>query len=71
MARLVRCVEKTADLGGRFGGNEPPVLVWHPSGYPDGVDDRAVFDGLCAGLAAACAAAENSLVWGPERISYC
>ena len=59
-ARLVRCVEKTAALGGRFGGNEPPVLVWHPSGYPDGVDDRAVFEGLCTGLGTVCAAAERS-----------
>ena len=61
-ARLVRCVEKTAALGGRFGGSERPVLVWHPSGYPEeeGVDDRAVFEGLCTGLAAACAAAERS-----------
>ena len=58
-ARLVRCVEKTAALDGRFGENGRPVLVWHPSGYPDGVDDRAVFEGLCAGLAAACGAAEK------------
>ena len=58
-ARLVRCVEKTAALDGHFGDNERPVLVWHPSGYPDGVDDRAVFEGLCEGLAAACAAAEK------------
>ena len=49
-ARLVRCVEKTAALDGRFGENGRPVLVWHPSGYPEeGVDDRAVFEGLCTG----------------------
>ena len=60
VARLVRCVEKTAALNGRFGDNAQPVLVWHPSGYPaEGVDDRAVFDGLCTGLATACAAAER------------
>ena len=61
VARLVRCVEKTAALDGRFGDNARPVLVWHPSGYPEeDVDDRAVFEGLCAGLAPACAAAEKS-----------
>ena len=60
VARLVRCVEKTAALGGRFGDNARPLLVWHPSGYPEeGVDDRAVFEGLCTGLATACAAAEK------------
>ena len=36
------------------------MLVWHPSEYPEeGVDDRAVFEGLCTGLATACAAAER------------
>ena len=60
VARLVRCVEKTAALDGRFGDNERPVLVWHPSGYPEeGVDDRGVFEGLCTGLGTACAAAER------------
>ena len=60
VARLVRCVEKTAALEGRFGDNARPVLVWHPSGYPEeGVDDRAVFEGLCTGLTTACAAAER------------
>ncbi len=60
VGRLVRCVEKTAALAGRFGDNERPILVWHPSGYPSGadVDDRAVFDGLCSGLKKACAQAE-------------
>ena len=61
VARLVRCVEKTAALDGRFGDNVRPVLVWHPAGYPaESVDDRAVFAGLCAGLATACAAAEEA-----------
>ena len=60
VARLVRCVKKTAALDGRFGDNERPVLVWHPSGYPEeGVDDQAVFEGLCTGLATACATAER------------
>ena len=60
VARLVRCVEKTAVLDGRFGDNVQPVLVWHPSGYPEeGVDDWAVFEGLCNGLTTACATAER------------
>ena len=60
VAKLVRCVEKTAALEGRFGDNPRPVLVWHPSGYPEeGVDDRAVFEGLCTGLTTVCAAAER------------
>ncbi len=59
--RLVRCVEKTAALDGRFGDNERPILVWHPSGYPEGqVDDQAVHAGLCEGLGVACAAAEQA-----------
>ena len=60
--RLQRCVDKTAALDGRFGDNENPVLVWHPGGYPEdkGCDDRAVFSGLCAGLSAACSAAEKA-----------
>ena len=59
--RAVRCVEKTAALDGRFGDNEKPLLIWHPSGYPAGaeVDDRAVFEGLCEALGAVCRAAEQ------------
>lgn len=59
--RAVRCVAKTAALKGRFGDNEKPVLVWHPSGYPedDDTDDRAVHDGLCEGLGVICSAAEQ------------
>ena len=59
--RLERCIQKTAALAGRFGDNQRPILVWHPSGYPDGdeVDDRAVHAGLCEGLASACAMAEK------------
>lgn len=62
VARAICCVEKTAALDGRFGDNEKPVLIWHPSGYPeaDEVDDRAVFAGLCEALTAVCAAAERS-----------
>ena len=60
VARLVRCVEKTAALDRRFGDNARPVLVWHPSGYPEeDVDDQAVFEGLCNGLMTACATAER------------
>lgn len=60
--RLVRCVEKTAALDGRFGANQNPVLIWHPSSYPKAadVDDRAVFGGLCEALSTACTAAERS-----------
>lgn len=59
--RAIRCVEKTAALDGRFGDNERPLLIWHPSGYPDGeeVDDRAVFEGLCQALSGLCGAAEK------------
>lgn len=59
--RAVRCVSKTAALKGRFGDNEKPVLVWHPSGYPedDDADDQGVVDGLCEGLSAMCSAAEQ------------
>ena len=57
--RTIRCVEKTAALTGRFGANPKPILVWHPSGYPDGpqVEDRTVFEGLCQALTRVCAAA--------------
>ncbi len=63
--RLVRCVEKTAALGDRFGDNEQPILVWHPSGYPAGdeVDDSAIFSGLCAALKRACARAQDLRVY--------
>lgn len=63
--RMVRCIGKTAALQGRFGDNKKPILIWHPSEYPDnkpGVDDRAVFKGLCSGLAKICAAAEKQNV---------
>ena len=58
--RAIRCVEKTAALDGRFGDNEKPLLVWHPSGYPENpADDSVVFDGLCDALAAVCTKAEQ------------
>ena len=59
--RAIECVEKTADLKSRFGANPNPILIWHPSPYPDAdaVDDRAVFNGLCHALSAICAAAEE------------
>ena len=62
--RTARVVGKTAALGRRFGANKRPVLVWHPSGYPDaaGVDDDVVFRGLCDALGAVCAAAERENV---------
>ena len=62
--RAVRLVHKTAALKARCGDNEKPILVWHPSGYPEGegvdVDDAAVFKGLCEGLGQICRAAEAS-----------
>ena len=59
--RAVRLVGRTAGLKGRFGDNQKPILIWHPSGYPDvpGVNDRAVFQGLCSALQQICAAAEK------------
>ena len=71
--RLIRCVEKTAALEGRFGENERPILVWHPSGYPEGedVDDGAVFEGLCSGLARACARAQELGVYIAVEITRC
>jgi len=62
VARAIRCVDKTAALEGRFGDHETPVLIWHPSAYPDGpdIDDRVVFDGLCRALAAVAEAAEHA-----------
>ena len=61
VARLVECVEKTAGLKGRFGDNECPLLIWHPSEYPSAadVDDNVVFQGLCQALASACIVAED------------
>lgn len=59
--RAVRCIAKTAALNGRFGANEKPVMIWHPSGYPadPSVDDQAVFQGLCEALESICEAAEQ------------
>ncbi|MFH1567982.1 MAG: sugar phosphate isomerase/epimerase family protein [Gemmatimonadota bacterium] len=62
VARAVRCVGKTAALGGRFGDNPRPVMIWHPSGYPagEGLDDRAVFSGLVSALTEVCGAADRA-----------
>ncbi|HCL30467.1 MAG TPA: hypothetical protein DIC52_18815 [Candidatus Latescibacteria bacterium] len=59
--RTVHIVERTAALDGSFGDNPKPILVWHPSGYPtgDGLDDVAIFDGLCVALKTICAAADT------------
>jgi sugar phosphate isomerase/epimerase len=59
--RAIRCVEKTAALDGRFGDNDAPVMIWHPSGYPEApeVDDQRVFQGLCEALGALCVRAEQ------------
>lgn len=59
--RAVRCVAQTAALAGRFGANPTPLMVWHPSGYPEApdTDDNAVFEGLCSALGTLSAAAED------------
>ena len=59
--RAIQCVEKTAALAGRFGDNERPILVWHPSGYPEGefIDDHVIFEGLCDALRAVCRVADR------------
>ena len=56
--RAVRCVRQTAALDGRFGDTPRPILVWHPSSYPEEGDDTAIFSGLVSGLTTVCAAAE-------------
>lgn len=60
--RAVRLVAKTAALKRLCGDNEKPILIWHPSGYPDvpGVDDGAVFKGLCGALRQISSAAEKA-----------
>jgi len=60
--RAVRLVARTAALKGRFGDNPRPILIWHPSGYPEqaGVNDQAVFRGLCQALGQVCRAAEQA-----------
>lgn len=64
VARAVRCVTKTAALAGRFGDNEQPVLIWHPSGYPEApdIDDEVVVQGLCDALNEVCEAAVQARV---------
>jgi len=53
VARAVACVTKTAELDRYFGADVQPLLIWHPSRYPEGdaadLDD-VVFDGLCDAL---------------------
>ena len=69
--RAVRLVERTAALQGRFGDNAKPILIWHPSGYPDqpGVNDRAVFQGLCTAFRQICAVAEQKNVFLAVELS--
>lgn len=59
--RAIRLISRTAALRGRFGDNEKPVLVWHPSEYPQAADadDGAIFRGLCSALGRICRAAEK------------
>ncbi len=63
--RAVRMVGRTATLRDHCGDNEQPIMIWHPSGYPDApdVDDHAVFQGLCTALRQICAAAEKENVY--------
>ena len=56
--RALRCVQRTAALAGHCGDNPRPILVWHPSGYPEEGDDRKVFAALVAALSTLCSAAE-------------
>ncbi|MDA0710391.1 MAG: TIM barrel protein [bacterium] len=60
--RTVDLVSRTASLAAHKGDNPRPILVWHPSGYPagEGLDDGAVFDGLCSALTDICHAAESA-----------
>ena len=60
--RMVRLVSRTAALKPLIGDNPRPILVWHPSGYPEAadIDDVAVFKGLVTALRTICTAAEKS-----------
>jgi len=62
--RTIAVVRKTASLADRFGKNDRPVLVWHPSGYPAeaDVDDAVIFRGLCEALSKICTVAEEERV---------
>ena len=59
--RAVRMVRRTAAFKGLCGDTPRPILVWHPSGYPEAADtdDAAVFNGLCGALRQMCAAGEQ------------
>lgn len=58
--RTVDLVGRTAALSAYKGDNPRPILVWHPSGYPEDPDDKAVFEGLCNALADICRAADHA-----------
>ena len=60
--RTLELVGRTASLDIHKGDNPRSILVWHPSGYPEseGLDDRAIFDGLCGALTEICRVAESS-----------
>jgi sugar phosphate isomerase/epimerase len=59
--RAALCVEKTAALKDRFDNQNKPIMVWHPSGYPEasGVKDEVVFQGLVEALKTVCHTAEK------------
>lgn len=60
--RVVRLVARTAALKDLVGDTPRPILIWHPSGYPEAADtdDAAVFQGLCTALRQICSAAEKA-----------
>ena len=62
--RAVRLVGRTAALKDLIGDNPRPILIWHPSGYPDApdVNDGTVFKGLCSAMRQICTAAEQQKV---------
>ena len=61
VVRAVACVEQTATLKDKIGDNEKPIMVWHPSGYPEApeVSDEALFQGLVEALKTVCSTAEQ------------
>lgn len=62
--RTIDLVGRTAALSTNKSANPRPIMVWHPSGYPkgEGLDDVAIFEGLCSALTDICRAAETANV---------
>jgi sugar phosphate isomerase/epimerase len=58
--RAMRLVSRTAAFKDVIGDAPRPIMVWHPSGYPDSTtDDNAVFKGLVIALRQICTTAEK------------